>query len=279
MILSKSPNTFNDSPGADVIVRSGGEDPVDFLAHKCILSAASPFFMTMFSLPQAQQTPSLSPLPVIEMSEEAFILEPLLQFIYPIPDPPVSSLDTLVSLLCAATKYDMSGVISRLRELLVSPNFLRESPVRVFAIASRFELEEEAKRASQHTLHINVLDCPLSDDLKHVTAFSYYRLLDLHRRRAEAAQKLLVMGDGVKCMQCNGQGYTSFAAPKWWVEFKERAREELRVRPTTKVIFSLGFLAEVANASGCQRCAGSILASYTFLDALKARIDELPSTI
>ncbi|CCM02328.1 uncharacterized protein FIBRA_04420 [Fibroporia radiculosa] len=259
---------------ADLVLRSS--DAVDFRAHRCILSAASPFFRHMFTLPQAA---SPEPeIPVVDVSESQAVLETLLRFVYPMPDPPIRTLDSLSSVLTAAAKYDMIPAIDSLRRLLVAPEFVEAAPTRVYAIASRFELEEEAKIASRYTLGINILDCPLHDDFKFITAYSYHRLLVLHHQRSKAAVELLKISDQVKCMQCNGSSYNSFSAPKWWDDFQRRAREELAVRPTTDVVFSMTFLARSAQA-GCTRCAGSILDSYHFLEDLKRKIDELPSTI
>ena len=56
------------------------------------------------------------------------------------------------------------------------------------------------------------------------------------------------------------------------------AQDELKMRPTTDVIFSMPFLAQVASA-GCERCAGSILNSHAFLEDLRKKIDDLPATI
>ena len=267
---------FN-SPDADLVLRSNTPLCLDFQVHKCVLSSASPFFRQMFTLPQS---PSQSEplIPVVDVSEPNDTLEKLLQFIYPVINPPVNTLDELVDLLEAATKYDMIVAVETLRKLLVEPRFAESWPTRVYAIASRFDLEEEAKIASRYTLSINVLDCPLSEDLKHITAFQYHRLLDLHRRRAKAAQELLRISDHIKCMLCNGTHYGVLLAPKWWKDFEERAKEELSLRPTTEVIFSMAFLARSGQA-GCERCSGSILDSYHFLEELKKRIDDLPSTI
>ena len=93
--------------------------------------------------------------------------------------------------MSTAAKYDMTSVVDRLRVLLVSPAFLETAPVRVFAIASRFDLEEEAKIASKHTLGVRVLDVPLCEDLKHISAYSYHQLLELHKQRGEAARQAL----------------------------------------------------------------------------------------
>ncbi|KAI0053815.1 hypothetical protein FA95DRAFT_1552320 [Auriscalpium vulgare] len=277
--ISSSSSLSFAAPDADVVLRSSGSDSSDFKVHKCILAVASPFFRTMFTLPQGAGKDA--DIPVIEVAEYSTILETLLRFVYPIQDPSVSSLDELVPIMCAAAKYEMDAVIMRLRHLLLSKPFITSSPVRVYAIAARFELEDVAKVASSHTLSVNVLDSPLSDDLKHITAYSYHRLLDLHRQRADAAQRALQTPDTItiKCVQCNGAVAQSFATPRWWEEFRVRAADELRRRPTTDRIFSLGFLMQCAQATGCARCAGSILESHVFLEKLKETIDSLPSTI
>lgn len=277
--MSSATYEFN-ARDADLVVVSCQPDPAEFRVHRCILAAASPFFSHMLGLPQPVTPANLEEkLPVIPVSESRTTVDTLLRFVYPVPDPELPTLDDLSPVLGAAVKYDFTAVISTLGKLLVSPSFLRTSPTRVFAIASRYELEDEARIASRFTLNVNILDCPLSDDLKHITAYAYHRLLDLHRRRARAAQELLKLPEEVKCMQCNGSAYAVYGAPKWWNEYERRAREELAARPTSDVIFNMAFLARTASATGCQRCPGSILDSFQFLDRLKLQIDALPATI
>ncbi|KAH9833768.1 uncharacterized protein C8Q71DRAFT_798084 [Rhodofomes roseus] len=263
---------------ADVILRSAAPYATEFRVHKSLLSAASPFFKHMFALPQAPHSVAGPEVPVIDVSEPKSTLETLLRYVYPMSRPSIDTLDELTPVLEAAMKYDIISVIDILRKRLVSPDFARATPTRVYAIACRFDLEEEAKEASRYTLNVNVLDCPLHDDLKHITAYAYHRLLDLHRKRAKAAQELLQLSEDVKCMQCNGARYHAFLPPKWWTDFHERAKQELAVRPTADVVFSMPFLAQSAQA-GCERCAGSILDAHSFLDQLRKNIDNLPSTI
>lgn len=271
--MTTHPFEFVDS---DLVLRATAPCVVDFHVHRCILSAASPFFAHMFTLPQA---PSSQPsTPLIEVSEDRTTLETLLRIIYPMSKPKIETLDELTLVLDAAFKYEMSAANDFLRSQLVAPRFVESAPVRVYAIASRFDLEEEAKVASRHTLSVQVLDCPLHEDLKHITAFSYHQLLNLHHRRAQAAQELMKISDNVKCMRCNAPPYGTYTAPKWWEDFEARATKELAARPTTDVIFSMAFLAQSAQA-GCERCAGSILDAYWFLQDLKKKIDDLPSTI
>lgn len=128
-----------------------------FRAHKCILAAASTFFQAMFTLPQKANNDIH--LPAAPMSETGETLDALLRFVYPVENPELQNLEKLNSVLAAACKYDFDSVISTLRKILTSPPFLETSPTRVFAIASRYELEPEAQLASRHTLNINVLDC------------------------------------------------------------------------------------------------------------------------
>jgi hypothetical protein len=234
----------------------------------------------MFTLPQPPAHLAKEELhPVVPVIEPGSTVHALLRFVYPVSHPTISSLDELVTILGAAVKYDFLGAISSLRKQLISPTFLRDNPMRVFAIASRYDFEDEAQVASRYTLSIAILDCPLSDDLRFITAHSYHRLLVLHKKRSDDAQALLKIHEDVQCLQCAGPYYGAFVPPKWWKEFHRMARAELAARPATDVIFSMPFLRQAAKASGCGRCAESILESHQFLSDLKQKIDDLPSTI
>jgi len=274
--MSYTTNNSFQAGDADVVLRS--VDNADFRVYKCILAEASPFFKDLFTLPQPPSKGGETDVPVIDVSEDAEVLNALLQLVYPGTDPKLDSLDSISKTLAVAMKYEAIRPIETLRRLLVTPSYLEVAPLRIFAIACRFDLDEEARIASHYTLRTNILDSELSEDLKYITAFSYHRLLNLHRRRAQAAQGALQLEDEVKCMQCSASHYGALSPPRWWTDFERRARAELSVRPTSEVIFSMEFLGKSAN-TGCQRCPGSILDSYAFLQRLKQRIDELPSTI
>ena len=278
--MSFSCFNFRDS---DLVLRSCssdaqnhcGSEAVDFSVHRAVLSAASPFFEAMLSLPQPSRDDDET-IPVIPFTETAAVLETLLTYIYPFPDPVIDTLDELVPALEAARKFDLTSATDGLRRRLIDPTFLKTSPLRVYAIASRFELDEEARTAAQATLSTGLHSLPLHDDLKAMSAYAYHRLVLLHERRAGAAIALLRITEDVKCMQCNGRRERLDAPPRWWGEWKERAREELRVRPASGVVFELGFLQQAAQAAGCERCAGSILASSWFFEQLRASMDALP---
>ncbi|GJE95563.1 BTB domain-containing protein [Phanerochaete sordida] len=134
---------FN-KPSADVILRSC--DNVDFHTHKNILSLASSFFETMFSIPQGPEQ-ALSGLPVVEISENSSTLDSLLRLCYPVRDPILGNIDLAGRVLAAAKKYDFTEasdlVAEKLRGLACT------SPLEAFSIACRYGDEDLALRAAQ----------------------------------------------------------------------------------------------------------------------------------
>ncbi|KAF8592295.1 hypothetical protein K439DRAFT_398953 [Ramaria rubella] len=262
------------APDAEVTLHTS--DGISFRVYSRILIEASPFFRDLLGLPQPAIEKN-APTAVVDVPENSKVMHALLSFVYPIEEPPIDELTLLGEVLGAALKYDMAHAVQSLRRLLISPEFLYDSPERVYAIACRHHLESEAKIASTHTLTVNILDAPLAEELKYITAFDYHRLLALHRTRGAAAQKLLNNAN-IRCWQCSGGQFGLANSPKWWVDWAVRAKEELQLRPTGDVVFSLAFLAKSAVA-GCPRCGGSILEAHEALMSLKRAIDELPATI
>jgi hypothetical protein len=290
-------HNFSES-NADVILLTIAEDGIvsNFHVHKKVLSEASPFFETLFSLQQPSQpdqpgtlTRSLSGLPTVPLPDPAHILDQLLRFVYchPIHHPPISSLDELTALLAVATKYELVPAIDGLRATLMSPSFMGMDPIRVYAIARRFDLDEEATVASRWTLNVDLLgddndelSCTPSlphPSLRYISAYDFYQLLVLHRGRAKAARALLVIPDDIKCMQCNESVFTINSPPKWWKEWVGSAREALGTTnfAMTDRFFGVDHLFEVARRTGCAGCTESVLHSWTFLMELKGQIDKL----
>jgi hypothetical protein len=60
---------------------------------------ASPVFHDMMSMPSPPPAESPDGLPVVEFNEEGPMLEILLRFIYPMPNPNVDSLDQLYAII------------------------------------------------------------------------------------------------------------------------------------------------------------------------------------
>jgi hypothetical protein len=273
-----------DFEDADLILVSR-DPPTEFHVHRVILAAASPFFRDMFTLPQGPMTDAGSSeptKPIVPVTESRDVLAALLGFVYPTPNPEMRSLEELPPILDAAIKYDLTGAIVALRRLLTSPDYLRNSPIQVYAIASRFELDEDAQVASTHTLGYNLLEGPLCEDLKYISAYQYHRLLELHRTRSKRAQEIIDADNcpnEVKCMQCNSSMYTAHGQPKWYYQWERDAKSELAVRPVSDVIFSIEFLGQAAKKASCARCSESVFQCWPWLMEMKKKIDGLPQAV
>jgi hypothetical protein len=264
---------FTNVVNADTILQ-----PSDFKeglqVHRGILSIASPVFADMFTLPQSVDngaTESVTRLPRVVLTEARSIIEALLCFIYPVPNPAVRSLHDLVPLLDAARKYEIAIVMVELRKHLISPQLLTpESSLRVYAIADRFDLEDERQAASRASLSVDLLNAPLSDDLKHITGYAYHRLLVLHRRRAQSAVALVKGKTVPNAGRCNNYNYCN--GNSWWPDYVRRAEEELSKRSTADV-FTEEF---VSKSSGCGSCQ---MRTLPFIRTLKAEVDALPCIV
>ncbi|KZT38163.1 hypothetical protein SISSUDRAFT_962784, partial [Sistotremastrum suecicum HHB10207 ss-3] len=234
------------SPDADIVLKTS--DNVEFKVFSRILSEASPFFATMFTLPSPPSSSS-----TIDIPEESNLIDLLLRFIYPIPDPPIRSLSTLDALIATSIKYDLSGPLHTLRSLLLSPQFTSSDPFRLFCIAVRHSLSPEITLIIPHTFTLSLLEMPLTPSLHHISAHSFYRLLRLHQRRSSLAKEIIHSARAnFKCPGCNAthlvNGGSSVYPSAWWNDWESRAFEELDKRPGTGVVFSPGFVARSAKA-------------------------------
>lgn len=186
-IAMNSEEIFN-WPDGDVILRAThGTENRDFRVHKLFLSFSSPVFKDMFKIPQPS---SVAPdgIDVVDVTDPPRALELVLRCIYPFPaSPVVDDLTTLSEALVLVDKYNIEAARSRLR-----PSFKElaaTEPLRAYAIACRFGLEDEMKIASSHTtlIHLSGLT-ELPEEFKLIPATEYHRLILLHSRfRKEAA--------------------------------------------------------------------------------------------
>ncbi|KIM72225.1 hypothetical protein PILCRDRAFT_744091 [Piloderma croceum F 1598] len=100
--------------------------------------------------------------------------------------PGIESLEDVHALLDAAVKYNMERVEKKVRKRLIAQCFLSTDAVRVFAIACRFHLREEAKGAARSTVGQSIIGKPLAKELDLVTGRQMCELLHYH----DSSQKM-----------------------------------------------------------------------------------------
>ncbi|TFK33443.1 hypothetical protein BDQ12DRAFT_410810 [Crucibulum laeve] len=270
--VAKAP--FDDTH-ADVILRTS--DNIDFRVFSVVLSLASPFFKTMFKLPQAEKEEN----PVIPMSEESAILRTVLLFCYPGAEPTFDNLDELKEVMEVMSKYDMGSVGQRVRIHLL--NFLEKEPLRVFAIAACYKWEDGARKAALRLLNEPVLTLIGTQikELEYIPAAVYQRLLDFHRRCGCAAANLTKEPRWMDAT-CIWFTCTVSACPKhdmpltlsdgqahwtrrWFMNYLDSARVALEERPTKATITNSALmLPHVIKAnSECSSCRVSAALDLT----------------
>ena len=202
-----------EGPNPDVILRTplqqGSDEFKDFHVHKLILSLASITFRDTFSIPQPPRHSSDdTALDIVQVTESANVLETFLQLIYPVDPPVIEDLRLVDDLFWAADKYAASCVTTKLKRRLVSPSFLKDDPIGVFAIACRNDLHEEARLALPHTFIFNIIHQISEDHLRIMTTKTYHRLLtehDLRRKQLigsiDAAWRSLDPQTRCRCMK------------------------------------------------------------------------------
>ncbi|KAJ6581662.1 hypothetical protein B0H19DRAFT_930117 [Mycena capillaripes] len=290
----------NDAPfddeTADVICRSL-PDNIDFRVHKSFLSVASPFFKDMFSLPQSEDTD----LQVVPFQEDKETLGTLLRMCYPhwtLLDcqPLFSTIERVLAVFTAARKYAMDGVEREVRAVLVDPHFVEPEPLRVFALAVKHLLYDEAKVCARYTLRLPVLGMDYTSELQHITAEAYYRLQEYHVRCGVVAQGV---GQDVRwitsetwvwfeCSLCRGNTAMVMAGQrrkwvtKWWADFITEASTALRERPSASTV---GIDSDVVHtamekASACTTCRSRLFREMRrFCSLFAAEVDKAIGTV
>ncbi|KAJ7648034.1 hypothetical protein FB45DRAFT_895082 [Roridomyces roridus] len=142
-----------DDCSSDVILRSS--DNVDFHVRRSILSAASPFFKQMFTLPQADCELDI---PIIEVSESGLVLNSALRFWYPGAEPAAQeTVDILRQTLeVLILKYDMQFLVCAAQKCL--RGHLDAEAIAVFVIACRLRWKDVAEEAARATLKLPIRD-------------------------------------------------------------------------------------------------------------------------
>jgi hypothetical protein len=260
-----------EAPDADAILRCS--DGKELRVHRLILSLSSPGFQGMFGLPQP--TDPSSEIPGVDVAETSPILQPFIQYLYPRSPPKISDISMWEALYTIADKYCAEVVTDPLRDMLI-PRFLETSPLRVYALASRWGFKEEAKIASTRTLIINIFKDFPQEDAELMGGIACQQLYLLHFNRREAARTLvadhpLPSPSGTSC-KCPPPSYSRLVpslcqrvATRPWLTTEELYEEILRW--------------DYPNKCSGSTCRNSIQNMHVYFSSLLKGISELPQTI
>jgi len=288
-----------DVSDANVIIRSS--DLVNFRVHKSVLVMASPFFRDLLSLPQPSDSESIDGVPVVQLPEDAELLNSLVSMLYPVRPVVPHSYEKLLYLLAACQKYDMDQVQSFIRDKV---NYDYPAPVgteafRGYAIASGKGLIPEMERAARLTLDHPMTFETLGDALQ---LFDGHALRDLARSRKFCRDKL------VRCLRAFLKADTSGPSsiwigcpeairssssrkksdvlPSWLRQVLSRNEDILKLQvfthplPTPSSICG-EYLAAIQNHTGCTFCSWVyVMKGSTFSTELESNLararEEVP---
>ena len=169
-------------PDASIIVRSS--DQVNFRVHKSLLAMSSPFFEDMLSLPQPPDDEAVDGLPVVQLSEDAGVLNCLISLFFPISPVIPGSYEKVYALLAACQKYDMVSIQSYIRSEIrrgTYPAPVAAEAFTAYAIASSMGLVLEADIAARLTVGQPLTFESLGEGLR---SFKGRALCELVRYRA-----------------------------------------------------------------------------------------------
>ncbi|KAG2125331.1 hypothetical protein DEU56DRAFT_743924 [Suillus clintonianus] len=292
-----------DHAKADVILRSA--DGVEFRVFMLFLSLASPFFETLFGLPQAPDGAAdqemKDGLAVIAVSEDSKTLDSFLRFCYPstlAEDPSLDNLIDVLSVLAAARKYSLDLIETKVCQALTNPKVLETDPLRSFAIARNARLKHETITAARHNLRQPLIPA-LFAEIDLITASDLLALLTYHKKCIIAAQALMKdltwmtdhYGSQNACgwlfgyqphygnQYCCGQGTDKRFFPwgnpplTWWTTYMQELYELLMDSPSGNTVrTATDRTVQQVRSANCSTCSGRVkeaMAEFGDLLALK----------
>ena len=208
----------------------------------------------------------------LDVEESQTPLEIVLRLTYPIPDPVIMDLDDLTDTYCVAVKYELPAATQALRRMLSLPRFMERDPLRVYAIAVRFGLDDEAEHAAKLACKLPVRDWPACEEFDHIPASRYHDLFLYHKRRGTEAGELLTATKFYRCKPalCDGE---------WLKAYKSRAVGRLAEVPADDHVFTLQYIYESCTATsrvhictGCLDNVGNLLKIQAVLDTAKGLV-------
>jgi hypothetical protein len=263
---------------ASIILKSA--DGTCFCVPVITLRSTSGFFRDMVTLPQNDNSSAAEE---ITVNEPEKVLDPLLRMISGFPIQKWQDLEGIEAVLRAAEKYDMPGPITIIRSAITSP-FVLEHPLWLYAIATQFDWEEEAKLASNLSLRLSIHDDSYDGILERMSSRALRKLYTLHRTRSKQFEALL---DGASFSDWNKTScflcHRTFDSRFWYV-LKGDFVTEMERRPLGDTLMEMKITgwsrAQSATDIKCQACGATrYQGPSSLLLKVGAALLQLPSTI
>lgn len=239
----------------------------------------------MFSLPQSQSdVQEKTVLPVLESSE---VLADLLRMISGLELPCLSTLDQVESIYDAAEKYDMQGPISIIRRLIVHPPLI-DRPLRVYALACKWDWTEEAKVASTKTLEMDLFDEKALEEVQGtgLMAREFTRLLTLHRTRRDTLRAKLEDAGIFSANAVHACGHCGVANSHYaWQLYKSLRHTEMEKKPYGEKLTVDDILQRVGTVDVFEarcvndKCRMPLYQTDATIRQMKRIVEELPKSI
>ncbi|KAH8985660.1 hypothetical protein EDB86DRAFT_2328468 [Lactarius hatsudake] len=264
-------------PDANIIIRSS--DQVKFRVHKSLLSVLSPFFNDRLSLPQPPDGEPVDGLPVIQLSEDADLLNSLVSLLCPISPYIPNSYKHAFALLAACQGYDMVSIRSYIRAQIKrwASTSTGVEAFRKYAIASSLGLNPEMESAARLTLGYPMTFESLGEGLR---SFKGRALCDLIRYRKRCRDNLTLCLNSFFDPNSRRQIWTGCregSSYPWLANFFTNKSGEMKGSDGfTRGIFSPStireeFIVALKNHTqpGCYSCASVHLDGQTFCKELE----------
>ena len=303
-----------DHAAADIILRSS--DNIDCRFFKLFLSLGSPFFKTLFNIPQPTEAGEdqeiKDGLAVVPVTEDSKTLDALLRFCYPCTlaeDPIIEELKDALDILEAAIKYSLDVIEKKARQAITNPQILAAEPMRCFVIAHRGRLLEETLLAAKSTLTQPLIPSWFQE-IELITTTDLLWLLTYHLRCGEAVYALRLdlswitfhygslqasswmagiavydsYGDHDNC-GCARPAMFRYrlynASPKWREDLMEETFTALRDKPCKETVqASAEKTVQTVKAQHCSVCSPKVIEGMCdFVDFFTRKIDETVSQV
>ncbi|KZT21598.1 hypothetical protein NEOLEDRAFT_1181603 [Neolentinus lepideus HHB14362 ss-1] len=205
-------------------------DGTEIQVHKVMLSLHSTVFRDMFIVGGGAQDQ-------VSVTENRHTMDWLLRFCYPGTDP-VIDFRGLWSVLCAARKYMMSDVETRVLDRL--KYYIQGDPWRAYALACRDGFEAEAKDAALASLTVSAIPGYIPE-LEEMSAGAMLRLLQFRTKCVDQVMSMSSEWEKERGFVFHACDVHDESPNDWqigaWVECVGVVRELLRKTPWAGVIY------------------------------------------